>query len=303
MAALLLRSLSDFCSRLLKERAARNGRTAEEEHRRIVEEALVEPSPPERQIKTVTKRLNLLLLLLRYGQNSYREMTIAQMAEHIGLNTAGGLEAYFFGEDEAPFSLLDRISEAFGLYPDWLKHGHYNGPFNLRSRSLREIHLPSHAGRENLSSLVEKLKIKRIFFVRCLNETGHATIVLQISDWKYEGFYDDWHVSRHVGATGERQLFELWSLLKGIEHDRSLRLITMGCDLPDKVYSDLVSGNVFPGSILQNQDYYSNWFDDFTDVKHEMPIAGDGYASYGEGFKQAQAKVRSIIEHEEAKTT
>lgn len=301
MASLLLRHMNDFFGRQLKERAARNGRTAEEEHRRIVEGVLVEPSPPERHRQAVAKRLNLLLRRLNGGQNSQPEMTIARMAEYIGLNTASGLESYFFAEDEAPFDILDQISEAFGLHSDWLKFERHE-PFNIRSRSLRSLHLPSSPDRENLSALVKKLEPRRVFFVRSLNEVGSATIILQVSDWRYEGFYDDWHVSNHVGATGEGQLFELWALLNLIERDASLRHITCGRDLPEKVYLDLVRGETFPGSVLQGQKFSSNWHDDFTDVKHGMPIARDGYAHYGEGFKQAQAVVRWFVDNQEDKS-
>jgi plasmid stability protein len=315
MASLLLRNLHDLFSRELKVRAARNGRTIEEEHRRIVESALVEPTPPERQRHTVAKRLNQLLRMLNDGGRGRPEMTIPRMAELLGLNTASGLESYFLAEDEAPFDLLDRIAETFGLRQEWLKFGRYE-PFNICTYSVRELHLPDNScpeyQRVNLAHVVQVEKPQRIFFVRCLDEVRNATIFLQTSQWRYVGFLDGWHVSNHVGATGEAQIFELWELLKLIEGDRDLRRITSGRDLPEGVFRDLHGGETFPGAVLWDERFFSRWADDFTDVHQVFPIArasvdeempknGEGYARYGTGFQQAQAIVRQHLKYEDAK--
>ncbi len=310
MASLLLRNLRDVFSRELKVRAAQNGRTTEEEHRRILEGALGEPILAERQRQTVAKRLNQLLRMLNDGGRGRPEMAIPRMAELLGLNTAGGLEAYFYGEDEAPFDLLDRITETFGLRPEWMKFGRYE-PFDVRQYTVRGLHLPKGLGTryESLASLMEALEPEAIFFVRSLGENGSATIFLQRSDWKYEGFYDGWHVSDEVGATGEAQLFELWKLLKSIGDDSGIARKVAGRQLPAEVYLSLCRGEVFPGSVLHQQRFYSHWHDDFTDVHQVMPIArsnaheampknGEGYAGYGQGFQQAQARVRQCLKHE-----
>ena len=301
MASLLLRNVRELFSKELKERAARNGRTAEEEHRRLLEEALTEPTPPERQRYAVAKRLTRLLQMLNDGVRFRPEMTIPHMAELLGLNTATGLESYCFGEDEAPFDLLDRIAETFGLGAEWLKFGRY-APFNVRTYSVRELHLSnsSHPGhpRVNLAHVIQAEKPERIFFVRCLDRVRYATIFMQTSQWRYVGFYDGWHVSDHVGATGEAQLFDLWKLLKMIEDGHSVRHKVSGRDLPEDVFRALYGGEIFPGSVLWNERYYSNWADDFTDVNYEYPIGRDRYSRYGEEFQHAQARVRYFVNHE-----
>ncbi len=315
MPSLLIRNLQEIFSRELKVRAAQNGRTTEEEHRRILEGALTEPSPPERQRHAVAKRLNWLLQKLNDGVRFRPEMTIPCMAELVGLNTASGLEACFFGEEEAPFDLLDRIGETFGLGAGWLKFGR-GAPFNVRTYSVRELHLPddSYPGyqRVNFAHVMQVERPERVFFVRCLDEVCYATIFLKTSPWRYVGFHDGWHVSDHVGATGERQIFELWKLLKAIQDDRLVPHGISGRDLPEDVFRSLYNGEIFPGSILYNERFFSHWADDFTDVHQAMPIArgsaheatpkdGKGYAQYGEGFQKAQATVRISLEHERQK--
>ncbi|MFC0387591.1 FitA-like ribbon-helix-helix domain-containing protein [Muricoccus vinaceus] len=313
MASLLLRNVVGFFSRELKVRAAQSGRTAEEEHRRILESALTEPTGPERQRYAVAKRLNKLVQMLNGGDRGRSGIDIPRMAELLGLNTAGGLEAYFHAEDEAPFDLLDRISKTFGLNPEWLKFGR-GETFNLRQRSLRSLHLPGEQGPENpsLDYIVKTLNPQNIFFVRSLGDIGQATVILQTSAWRYEGFYDDWHVSNRVGASGERQLFELWELLKTIEKNFDIRRRTFGRDLPEDVYHSLRRGEVFPGAVLDQPHYQSFWQEDFTDAYQTMPIArdcddadasgnGKGYAHYGKGFQSAQATVRSLLDMEKEK--
>lgn len=312
MPSLLIRNLKEIFSRELKVRAAQSGRTTEEEHRRILEAALAEPTPPERQRHAVAKRLNWLLQRLNDGVRFRPEMTIPRMAELLGLNTASGLETYFFGEEEAPFDVLDRIAETFGLGAGWLKFGR-GAPFNVRTYSVRDLHLPDYSSpghqRVNLAHVMRVEKPERVFFVRCLDEVRYATIFLQTSPWKYVGFRDGWHVSDHVGATGERQIFELWKLLKMIEDGRLVPHGAGGRDLPEDVFRSLYDGEIFPGSVLWNERFFSHWADDFTDVHQAMPIArssaheampndGEGYARYGEGFQQAQATVRLFLKHE-----
>ena len=223
--------------------------------------------------------------MLNERRQSYT-LTVPQMAAFLKLNTAGDLESYFQGEREAPFDLLDQIAHSFGVRPDWLKFGHGAEPFNFQ---VHGVH--NHPG--GLIAMIEGLQPQRIFFVRSLNMEGYATVAFRLDEWKYQGLYDGWHVSKHVGATGQRQLYELWQVLKRIEKDRELSTITIGRDLPAHLYLSLVRGEIFPGAVLEDADNFrSNWFDDFTDIDHQYPIAKNGYAHYGEAFVHAQSQVR-----------
>jgi plasmid stability protein len=287
MASVVIRNLNDLFGRILKERAARGGRTIEDEGRGILESALSEPTPPERQREAVARRLNRLLQLLNEGHHGWYSFKIPEMAAYLRLDTATDLEDYFSGQIEAPFTLLDQIALAFGVSPDWLKFGHGSGPFKFRVHG-RERH------QGGLPGLIDELKPQRIYFVRSLNDEGHAMVAFRLAEWKYEGTYDSWHISDHVGATGERQLYELWTALQKVNMN-----IACGRDLPPHLFTALMCGEVFPGSLLEDMTngyprYNSNWFDDFIDIDHKEPIAKDGYAHYGPSFVKAQSRVRGV---------
>lgn len=53
VAQLLVRNLDEAIVRALKQRAARNGRSAEAEHREILREALLQSGAPTRSLKEV----------------------------------------------------------------------------------------------------------------------------------------------------------------------------------------------------------------------------------------------------------
>ena len=285
MASVVIRHLNDLLGRILKGRAAQSGRTIEEEGRGILVAALTEEPAPERQRQAVARRLNRLLHLLNAARHAY-SFNVPEMASYLRLNSASELESYFLGESEAPFDLLDQIAVAFGVRPDWLKFGHGKEPFYLNNHSLG-------LNRAAFIEQIRALKPQAIYFVRSLNEEGYATIVFRMSEWRYEGTYDDWNVSGHVGGTGHRQLFQLWKLLKAMDKDLDLMRITYGRDLPPDLYLSLRRGEVYPGAVLdQPNRYRSNWHDDFIDIDHKQPIATHGYAHYGEAFVKAQALVR-----------
>src|SRR5438046_2878038 len=88
------------------------------------------------------------------------------------------------------------------LKPDWLQGGHEGQPFAYHQHGMNY-----HDG--GLLGLIEELKPRKIFFVRCLNDLGHAHVAFKFTDWKYEGTSDGWDISDHIGATGQRQLYEL----------------------------------------------------------------------------------------------
>ena len=299
MPSLLVRNVQGMLGRDLKARAARNGRTAEEEHLRILRDALSEPTPSERQRFAVARRLNWLLARLNDGVRSWPQMTVPRMAECLGLNTAAELEACFLAEQEAPFDLLDRISLCFGLCSDWLKFGH-GRPFEVRGRSVRRLHLSGadavRDGRTGLDRLLAEESPQALFFVRSLDDVGYATIFLQVTPWKYVGFRDGWHVSGHVGATGQRQLAELRKLLGSVEQ-KGLRV--EGRDLPPDVFRMLYDGEVFPGSVLWNDEFRSQWALDFICLEQPQPQERHNpHGPHGEGFQKAQSGVREHLQHE-----
>lgn len=292
MASLLLRQVTEFFSKQLKQRAAANGRTVEQEHRAILEEKLTEPPPEERHREAVARRLNRLRYLLNESPRR-PNMGVAEMATALGLNRVSDLESYMLGEEEAPLDLLHHIAQVFGANTDWLKFGKRR-PFHWR------LHRSSRG--HGLVELIDKMKPERVFFVRdWKSEIGAATMILQLDDYRFEGLDSFWHISSHFGGTGAADLVALRDSLLEIERRKDLYRITDGCDLPESRFDALRDGEIWPGTVLLDQRYRSQWQDDFTDVFHKMPIAkeGDGYSHYGKGFMDAQDIVRSGVRYRE----
>jgi hypothetical protein len=254
-------------------------------------------APPEmkRYRQEVAERLNRLLGLLN-ERRRYNSMTIPQIATILGLSSVSDLENYFFAEKDAPFDLLDQIANTFGLRPDWLKLGHIiEQPFAYQVHGL-------HYHRGGLLGLIEELKPQQIFFVRCLNDFGYAHVAFKLTDWKYEGTYDDWHISDHVGATGQAQLYKLWQSLNKIEERRGHLPDTVGRDLPEDLYLSLVRGEMYPGTVL-DQRYQSYWFEKFTDIDYKYSTEAERSKYYGSGLVQAQALVRDYRDYRNSRQT
>jgi hypothetical protein len=248
--------------------------------------------PAHREV--VANKLNRLLGLLNEHLR-YNSVNIPQIATILGLSSVSDLESYFFAEKDAPFALLDQIANTFGLNPDWLKFGHEGQPFAYQRHGL---HI--HHGR--LLGLIERLKPQRIFFVRCLNDWGYAHVAFRFTDWKYEGTYDGWNISDHVGNTGTWQLYKLWQSLNKMEERSELSSITVGCDLPEDLYLPLVRGEMYAGTLLKDvNNYRSYWFEKFTDIDYKYSTEADRYKYYGSGFVQAQRLVR-VCRDSEVKT-
>jgi hypothetical protein len=240
--------------------------------------------PPSHR-EGVADRLNLLLRLLNEHRR-YDSLTISEIATILGLSSVTDLENYFRAEKDAPFDLLDQIANTWGLRPRWLKFGDKGEPFK------HQIHgLHYHDG--GLLGLIEELKPQRIFFVRCLNDWGYAHVAFRLTDCKYEGTYDGWNISDHVGNTGTWQLYKLWqSLNKIVEERPELYRITVGRDLPEELYLSLVRGEIYSGTVLEDQRYRSYWFEKFTDIDYKYSSEADRYKYYSSGFVQAQRLVR-----------
>jgi hypothetical protein len=252
-----------------------------------------EAPPATRNREVVANRLNRLLGLLNEHRR-YNSVTIPQIATILGLSSVSDLERYFFAEKDAPFALLDQIANTFGLHPGWLKFGHKGEPFAYQIHGL-------HIHDEGLLGLIDKLKPQKIFFIRCLNDFGYAHVAVRFTDWKYEGTYDGWNISNHVGNTGTCQLYKLWQSLNKIDERREVCGITVGCDLPEDPYLSLVRGEMYAGTLLEDQKYRSYWFEKFTDIDYKYSTEADRYKYYGSGFVQAQRLVR-VCRDSEVKT-
>ena len=70
--------------------------------------------------------------------------------------------------------------------------------------------------------------------------------------------------------------------------------------MESKLFENLLSGRIFPDSVLSRSSHENPWWDDFTDIYGKYPISSNYEGWYGKGFAYAQSVVREKLEEESA---
>ena len=248
----------------------------------------VEFKPPT-EVEKVASRFRELLELMNVG-NPYSPYTIAKLAQLMKLHKIGELERVFNAQEEPSFEFIEHFCSTFGVNKDWLIHGQrtpYDNPAQTNFDPLAYY------------SEIEKENPNRIYFIMNNTEVGEVFILLELSDYKYKIFQRTWHVSSHVGGGGRRQIYGLYKLISKLKkNDHSLKC--GGRILEPETFENLLSGKVFPDSILSMPSRENPWWDDFTDIYGKYPISTNYEEWYGKGFVYAQSVVRGKLEEESA---
>jgi hypothetical protein len=216
------------------------------------------------------------------------------------LHSVSELEEVFVGKHEPRFEFIDRFCECFGIYKEWLINGQITPYFSGYGQHLEPL---------DYLDEIKLSKPERIFFVRCNSPVGETIIILKFSNWKYKGLGYMWHISDHVGGTGQAQIFSMYCLIKALEKEELIPNCS-GRMLNKEDFHKLWNGKIFPWGVLESPNCRASyWCHDFTDVYHKSWIArseswiADHYeALYGKGFTYAQEVVRYDLEdHEKQK--
>jgi hypothetical protein len=118
-----------------------------------------------------------------------------------------------------------------------------------------------------------------------------------------------WHISDHVGATGQGQIFSMYCLITALENEGKY---CSGRISNKEDFRQLSGGHILPWGVLEAPNCYENyWCRDFLDVYNTAIIAityesshGQPFyeSRYGKGFMFAQSVVRYELEdHEKSK--
>ena len=241
------------------------------------------------EVELVASRFRESLELMNEG-NTYTPFTIAKLAQLMKLHKIGELERVFNAEEEPSFEFIAHFCNTFGISKNWLIHGQgtpYNNPGQTNFDPLEYY------------SEIEKENPNRIYFIMNNSEVGEVFILLELSDFKYKILQRTWHVSSHVGGGGRSQIYGLYKLIRKLKkNDHSLKC--GGRILEPEVFEKLLSGRVFPESVLSRPSFENPWWDDFTDVYGKYPISSNYEEWYGKGFSYAQSVVREKLEAESA---
>lgn len=236
---------------------------------------------PESEVAGIVKRFNQVLALMN-EKRTHGKYTIASLAQLMKLHSIGELESVFLGSREPSFEFIDHFCACFGVNREW--------PIEGKSSPFDNSEETPYDPLEYLGE-IENTKPERIYFIRSESPVGEVFILLKFADWKYKILSCVWHISDHVGAGGKSQIFGMYKLILALR-DRHHGLSCGGRVLSKSEFSSLLSGNVFPGSIIDFSDQENPWWDDFTDVHHKYPISSRYESWYGKGFMEAQSIVR-----------
>ena len=241
------------------------------------------------EVEQVASRFRESLQLMNEG-NSYSPYTIAKLAQLMKLHRIGELEGVFNAKEEPSFEFIDHFCNTFGINKDWLVHDQgtpYDNPQQTNFDPLAYY------------SEIEKENPNRIYFIMNSSEVGEVFILLELSDFKYKILQRTWHVSSHVGDGGRSQIYGLYKLIRKFKKaGHSLKC--GGRILESEIFESLLSGRVFPDSVLSRPSHENPWWDDFTDVYGKHLIASNYEEWYGKGFTYAQSVVRGKLEDESA---
>lgn len=249
---------------------------------------IVQPQPlaeksiqPDSEVAGIVKRFNHVLELMN-EKRAYGKYTIAGLAQLMKLHSVGELESVFLGNREPSFEFIDHFCATFGANRNWLieeKEAPFGNPEGAHFDPLDYLEEIKH------------LAPNRIYFIRSASEVGEVFLLLKFSDWKYKIIRRVWHISDHVGAGGQSQIFGMYQLILALQKAQ-LGICCGGRILPEDRFSDFLAGKVFPGSIIDFPAQENPWWDDFVDVHHRYPISSNYESWYGKGFMAAQSIVR-----------
>lgn len=237
--------------------------------------------PRESEVAGIVKRFNQVLALMN-AKRTYGKYTIASLAQLMKLHSVGELESVFLGSREPSFEFIDHFCACFGVNREWLIEGK-SGPFSNSEGT--------HFDPLEYLDEIENTKPERIYFIRSKSPVGEVFILLKLADWRYRILSRVWHISDHVGAGGQSQIFGMYKLILALQ-DRHYGVSCGGRILNESEFRSLLSGNTFPGSIIDFPNQENPWWDDFTDIYHKYPISSNYESWYGRGLMEAQAIVR-----------
>lgn len=239
------------------------------------------------EVEKLSERFQKVVSLMNKNRGEYSKFTIPKLSEILNLEKRSMLENIMNGKEEPTFDFLRKFCETFRINYNWLNEG--NGePFYINYIYYSPI--------DYFEDIIS-LNPERIFFVQNKSEVAETFIMFGFSDWYYMVGTKFWHVSNHVGAGGQGQIYDLYLLIKKLK-ENLFEFKCFGLKLDKKEFWDVANGKVFPGScLIGDMGIRGNnpWWDDFTDITHYYPIADSYENMHGKSFIDAQNIVKYQI--------
>lgn len=236
------------------------------------------------ETQQIATRFNQFLDLLNQER---KDFTIAKLAKIMELESVGELEKIFLNQKEPNFEFIQQFCKYFGINDEWLTEG--------KGQPFIQNKTPRYFSPYAYLEYFKDNEPAEIYFIKSDSKIGEVFFILKYTDWNYEIIQQQWHISSHVGASGSRQLYDMYRLINELRNVEFYATKCYGRILDSNVFISLYEGSTFPYSIIGK--YYNNqWWDDLTDIYHKYPIAKNYSLWYGEEFIRAQDIIKSQIE-------
>ena len=212
------------------------------------------------------------------------DFSVSRLARLLGYSDARKLDQLREGIEYSPFKVLDDFAERAALDPDWFKDGVGN-PF-ARNRCCY-VNINSL-----LSELLKNGEWQNLYAVRSSDPEGRVCLVRVDNDYVWCVFPTPLYLSKTAESAGASNLLAFYRLLKQI--DAMQVPFPTSATLRESSFDSLISGETFPGSILQNQ-INCEWAEDFVDIGMKSDWKETHLSLHGPQFMDAVAIVRNLL--------
>lgn len=234
-----------------------------------------------------SKRLDYILTMVNMSNAFHGKKYDGQrLARDMGLNSYNEIKKYYIENEEPDFTFIDRVAEFIGCNKEWLATGE-GEPF----KSDIEYEFNPYA----LSSYIDEIIDEVIVLYVLISDEAdpNLTFVFKFNDLKYKSYPSYYPLSGCIGASGKRQIFNLYRLMKEIPRSQIIRTIK----IEKEVMDDIILGKKYPGVVTDNK--YKNmpcYWDDFKDFAFRTPKEYQQW--YGEEFVICQNIVKGFLDEE-----
>ena len=212
------------------------------------------------------------------------DWAISDFAEHLGYSGSEFLDALLDGDRYHNWDELEDFSKRAGVNPEWMKHGR-GEPFEVvKGFQLAELDRLGEA---------ERAGDWRLSVVRSDCERGRVAIVVERNPLVWKTYALGIHVSEVNGAGGQIALVEFFRMLTSLLDVWKPQ--SFGYTIGDAEFGSLVSGEAFPGKVMQGKAF-DYWIDDFIDLGPHDEGRRRQIDEHGPRFRAAQMLVRSGLE-------
>lgn len=230
----------------------------------VLQAESVAPSPIAAQIG---QRLQAVLDLINAKRFSSDTLTLQGLARRLDMKDWRKLEQIAAGLSNNSFDEIANIADHLGISAEWLLEGK-RSPFEPDSQFFN--------GALGHYEVIKRAEPRTIYFVRSRGPKiwSNAIICLILDDVRWRTFGMLYPIRAQVGAGGSAQIFEFCCLVRRLRLDSSrYSWQCKGRHVTDDEFEELLSGQVYPGTILMSglEDY---WWDDFGD-QDASRLSGD----------------------------